>query len=177
MKKLLILSALLLGGSALWAQSAELSFDFKRITGSGSNQFAVWVEDEASAYIKTLYATRFTATGGWERRPASIPIWVKKSALANMSKTNVDALTGATPQTGKLTYRWDFTDGKGAKVKPGKYKIILEATLRNTTEVVYSAEIQSDVASNNAVEPKYSGKSVVEREMIGGVRIKVIKGA
>jgi hypothetical protein len=173
MKKLIVLAALGLLGTALWAQAAELSFDYKQQRGAGSNQFVIWVEDAAGNYIKTLYATNFTADGGWERRPTSLPVWVKKSGLAKMPRSQIDALTGATPEQGKLSYRWDFTDSKGAKVAPGKYKIILEATLKNENQALYSADIQTGTALDASPVPQYSGTGTAERGMISGVRVKV----
>jgi hypothetical protein len=109
---------------------AELSFSYTRLSGSASNQFAVWVEDSQGRYIKTLYATKYTAIGGWKRRETSIPVWVKKSGLSNLTNAQIDAITGATPRTGALTYAWDGTDSSGAFVSPGNYILFLEGTLR-----------------------------------------------
>lgn len=38
-----------------------------------------------------------------------------------MTDTQVDAITGATPGNGKLTYIWDGTDQNGTRVPKGKY--------------------------------------------------------
>ena len=105
--------------------AAELTFSLTRQSGPASNQFAVWVEDAQGQYVKTIYATRYTANGGWKQRASSIPLWVKRSGLSAMTSEQVDALTGATPQTGTLTYTWDGTDSKGVAVSTGNYVIIL----------------------------------------------------
>jgi hypothetical protein len=191
MKKLMVLAALVLVGGALRAETAEISFSFSRLGGHGTNQFAVWIEDEAGNYIKTLLATRFTVSEkGWTTRPASLPVWIEKSKRPEMARAEIDALTGSTPQTGKLAYQWDFTDKGGAKVKAGKYKIILQATLRDENQVIYSAEIQSDPPSDRAaaplaIETKYFVQSgpkeaagpatgtTADREMIRDVRVVV----
>jgi hypothetical protein len=157
--------------------AVELSFTFNRQIGPGSNQFAAWIEDAKGGYIKTLYATRFTANGGWKRRETSIPLWVKKSALAALSKDQVDALTGATPGAGTLTYRWDGTDSRGAALPAGDYVVILEATLRNDNQVYYRAPVRiGQGAGNTQVSVEYAGTGAEkERAMISGVTVKVLR--
>ena len=84
--------------------AVTVTFDFQKQSGNVSNQFAVWIEDADGNYIKTLYATRFTAIGGYKNRPDAIPVWMEKSGLTDMS--GVDAITGATPPSGALKYFW-----------------------------------------------------------------------
>jgi len=159
--------------------AAELTFIFTRQTGSASNQYAVWIEDEQGKYVKTLYATRWTASGGYSRRPTSIPLWVKQSNLASMTSVQVDAISGATPATGSLSYTWDGTDSKGASVPNGNYTLILEATLRWENLVYYRAPIA--LGSGNAfasVSVEYTEgerDTTAERSMIREVGVKVLR--
>jgi hypothetical protein len=168
--------------SSLAAQSrpgvAEISFSYQSQKGSASNQFAVWVEDARGNYVKTLYATKFTAKGGWERRPTSILQWVKQSALSKMTKSQIDAFTGPTPKSGTLTYRWDGTNDVGAAVPAGDYRIFLEATLRNENRVVYSAAIPAGGNLSGSLRPatvttEYFGAGTAERGMISNVQVRV----
>jgi len=122
---------------------AELSFTFTRQSGSGSNQFAVWIEDDRGRYVTTLYATAFTANGGWQRRASSLPLWVKQSGISTTENFAVDGFSGATPAAGDLTYTWDGTDSRGVAVAAGRYVIFLEATLRGENQAVYSAPIRT----------------------------------
>ena len=157
---------------------AELSFTFTKQSGHSSNQFAVWVEDAGGVYVKTLYATRYTANGGYKRRATSLPQWVKQSGLAGMSKAQVDALTGATPKTGTLTYRWDGTDSLGAALPAGNYVIRLEGTLRGENQVYYRAPVQigQEGVRPGAVEVsvEYTGTANAERSMISGVKARTL---
>jgi hypothetical protein len=184
MKRLAVLFAVfftvagILARTGLFAQTAsspgtvEISFTYTRQSGFASNQFAVWIEDAQGRYVKTLYATRFTAEGGYAIRLESIPDWVKKSRLADMSKTQVDALTGATPKTGLLSYRWNGTDQAGAAVPAGEYRIFLEASLRGGNRVLYSAPVQLGASSGPAVlQPQYFGNDTRVRAMISGVKV------
>ena len=147
-------------------KTAEVSFSYLKQRGFASNQFAVWVEDSNGAYVKTLYATAFTAKGGWTYRELSLPEWVKKAGLA--SKPKIDGVTGATPAAGKLTYVWDFSG-----VKTGDYFVCLEATLRSEKRVLYRAKINTAKASSVRPEPIYFGDNSEERAMISNVVITV----
>ncbi|MDR1803215.1 MAG: DUF2271 domain-containing protein [Treponema sp.] len=155
--------------------SAEISFTFNRQSGSSSNQYAVWVEDSSGNFVKTLYATKYTANGGWERRPQSIPLWVAKSGLPTMPKKDIDAITAATPRTGTQSYRWDGTDKNGNRLAAGEYRIFLEATLRGENRVLYSAAVtlgnSQGIPTETLVTAGYFGSSTSEWGMIEDVRV------
>ena len=118
-----------------------ITFNFEKQSGRASNQFAVWIEDTGGNHVKTLYATHFTAGGGYKDRPDSIPTWVEKSGLATMTKSEVDAISGATPKVGTLTYSWDLTDANGDTVSLGDYMFFIEGSLRWKNRVLYSGMI------------------------------------
>ena len=156
--------------------AAELTFSFTRQSGAASNQFAVWIEDSNGRYIKTLYATRYTANGGWRRRETSIPVWVRQSGLAGLTNAQIDVLTGATPRTGSLTYTWDGTDSLGAAVPSGDYIIFLEGTLRWENQVLYRAQIRFGRGPADAeVSVEYTGDPGAERVMIGNVAVRTLR--
>jgi hypothetical protein len=137
-----------------------VSFDFSRQSGHASNQFAVWIEDAGGNYVKTLYATGFTANGGYKIRPESIPVWVEKAGLPDMSGPGVDAITGATPGSGPLSYVWDLTAADGSPVPAGTYKFLVEGSLRWQNRVLYAGEIPldgKDASAAAAAEFVYTG--------------------
>jgi len=175
-----LLTALSPAGAAAQAaapqNAAEMAFSFTRQSGAASNQFAVWIEDSGGRYIKTIYATRYTANGGWRQRATSIPAWVRRSGLSGMTTAQIDALTGATPRTGSLAYTWDGTDSQGAAVPNGNYFMILEGTLRWGNQVLYRAPIrlgQGPAAAEVSVE--YTGDPGAERTMIGDVTVQTLR--
>jgi hypothetical protein len=133
-----------------------ISFDFERQSGWASNQFAVWIEDTDGNFVTTLYATRYTANGGFKDRPESISEWVNKSGLAVMEQSEIDAISGATPQTGRLSYTWDLTDTEGNTVPSGEYRFFVEGSLRWSNRVIYSGiiDIGGETATVKA-EPQY----------------------
>ena len=151
----------------------EISFVYQRQTGMGSNQFAVWIEDSSGRYIKTLYATRFTANGGWQKRPQSLPGWVKASQALNIPSGEIDAITGATPSSGNLTYVWDCKDKAGNMVSAGEYRYFVEATLRMDNRVIYSGMIKTgSQAQESQAASEFFGESQQERGMITNVAAK-----
>ena len=157
--------------SAPGAGKVEVSFVYATQRGSASNQFAVWVEDPQGRYVKTLYATKFTASGGWEKRPASLFQWVKQSGLASMTQAQADAFSGATPKAGTLRYVWDGTDHAGRAVPAGEYKMLVEATLRGDNRVVYAADVRLGETGTVSPQGRYSGDSTAERGMISRVTV------
>jgi len=118
-----------------------IAFDFVRQSGSASNQYAVWIEDMDGNYVNTIFATNWTAQGGYRNRPDSIALWVDRSDLASIPRTEVDAISGATPRTGNQTYTWNLTDKNGDIVPHGEYKFFVEGTLRWRNYVLYSGVI------------------------------------
>ena len=186
MKKMLIFTFLCLTTAlTLTAQNpaangvVEISFVFNRQIGLSSNQYAVWIEDLSGSFVKTLYATRFTASGGWARRPQSIPLWVQKSALSGLDKNGIDAISGATPRTGTVSYNWDGKGANGVSLSSGEYRVFLEATLRGDARVLYSAAFtlgqvgdpQTLGAKEAEVKSVYFGDRTNERRMIESVRV------
>ncbi|MCL2047027.1 MAG: DUF2271 domain-containing protein [Oscillospiraceae bacterium] len=157
-----------------------VAFEYKKQTGSASNQFAVWIVDSDGHMVKTLYATRYTANGGYLVRPDSIALWVEMSELESMPKFDVDAITGATPLGGKLSYVWDLTDTNGETVSPGIYTVYVEGTLRWKNYVIYTASIDINGVSSITIadaEFHYEASGIysslnnesIENEMIGSV--------
>ncbi|MCL1829304.1 MAG: DUF2271 domain-containing protein [Oscillospiraceae bacterium] len=130
--------------AAPFALSGEVTvtFDYKRQTGSASNQFAIWVEDTDGNYINTICATKWTANGGYKSRPDSVALWVEKSGISSLPDYYADAVSGATPRvSGSLSYTWNLKDVNGDTVSPGEYKVFIEGTLRWKNHVIYSGVI------------------------------------
>jgi hypothetical protein len=118
-----------------------ISFDYTKQSGSASNQYAVWIEDINGMYIKTLYATKWAAEGGYKSRPDAIAFWVTRANRASMPDAEVDAVSGATPKTGPQSYTWDLTDKDGSPVPVGEYMFLVEGTLRWKNFAIYSGVI------------------------------------
>jgi len=149
-----------------------VSFTYTPQKGFASNQFAVWIEDMRGRHVRTLFATRFTAAGGWQRRELSLAQWVKQSNLKDMNRQQVDAISGPTPRGGALRYTWNGLDTSGAAAPAGEYRVFVEATLRNENQALYSAVIRLGQRGQTVTaQVKYAGTSAAERGMIGPVTV------
>ena len=131
------------------AKSVELSFNYQKQSGAGSNQWAVWIENAEGKVVRTLTVTSFTSKGrggrrGYTFRPTCVPTWVKNAKAEEMTDEQIDAVTGATPsQSGVQTYTWDFKDADGKDVPVGDYKICFEATLYFNSILLYTGSFST----------------------------------
>ena len=163
-------------------KTLEVSFNYLKQAGPGSNQYAVWIENEKGEVVKTLFVTSFTTKGrvrgteqpmrGYLKRPNCVPTWVKTVKAESLSDQQLDAVTGATPKAnGKQTFSWDFTDQQGKKVKDGKYYVKVEATLYQASSIVYTGSFSSkDKAGNVALTSKLSEPNETHKDMITDVK-------
>ena len=135
------------------ATAVEVSFEYERQQGPGSNQYAVWIENEQGEVVRTLFVTSFTTKGrsrdgqparrGYTYRPACVPTWVTHAKAAEMSDEAIDGVTGATPQSGRQTFSWDMKDAQGRAVPSGTYKVYVEATMFNQSIVTYTGSFST----------------------------------
>ena len=136
------------------ASSVEISFNYERQDGPGSNQYAVWVENAQGQVVRTLFVTSYTTKGrargdeelvrGYIKRPNCVPTWVKTVKANDLSDEEMDAFTGATPQnSGVQTFTWDLKDQNGVNVPKGTYTINVEATLIFESIVKYQASFST----------------------------------
>ena len=162
-----------------------ISFVYTRQSGAASNQHAVWIEDMDGGLVKSLFASRWTAEGGYVTRPDSIVIWATRAGLASMTSAEVDAVSGATPRTGPQSYVWDLTDTNGDTVMQGDYMIFVEGTLRWKNLVLYSGvitignesvTIQADPEFHYEESGRYAALTddSPENNMIGSVTVEFL---
>jgi hypothetical protein len=134
------------GGGSLG--SVTIGYELHRIQERASNQIAVWIEDGSGTYVKTLYATRFTAEGGFHRRPQSLPEWVEVSNWEDASPAEVDAVSGATQKAGAVELAWDCTDKQGKPVPAGVYIYKIEGIVSWESRVVWTGRVEIGGARN-----------------------------
>ena len=169
-------------GKTAKANSLEVSFNYQRQQGPGSNQYAVWIENEKGEVVKTLFVTSFTTKGrtrgneqpmrGYIKRPACVPTWVKASKANDLTDQQLDAFTGATPQaSGTQTFTWDFTDQQGKAVQKGTYKVFVEATLFNASTITYSGSFSTqDKADSVALTSQLTEPDEKHKDMVTEVK-------
>lgn len=120
----------------------SLTLTFEKGKAHNHPLYAIWLADENGRFIQTLYVSESIGhgifkrvsrkTGHWMageiQRPASLPYWAYQRGIKNEYGTylptpkqpEVDAYTGATPQTSFVMHL------KTERPLNGKYKIMLE---------------------------------------------------
>lgn len=170
-------------GKAAKASTLEVSFNYQRQAGPGSNQYAVWIENEKGEFVKTLFVTSYTTKGrarggepakrGYIVRPACVPTWVKTSKAEEKTDVQLDAITGATPQSGGIqTFTWDFTDEQGKVVPQGTYKVKVEATLFFDSDVIYTGTFSTkDKPGNITLTSELTKPDEQHKNMVTDVKV------
>lgn len=163
------------------ATKLEVSFNYEKQAGPGSNQYAVWIENNKGQVVKTLFVTAYTTKGrargneklvrGYVKRPLCVPTWVKNVKANDLTDAQLDAFSGATPKaSGKQTFVWDFKDQSGKKVKNGTYKVYVEATLFDKSIITYSGSFSlKGKAGNVKLTSALTEKDEKHANMITGV--------
>ena len=182
---LLVAPVSALNKRAAKAKSLEVSFDYQRQNGPGSNQYAVWIEDEKGEVVKTLFVTSFTTKGrtrgneqpmrGYVKRPACVPTWVKTAKANELTDQQLDAVTGATPQaSGRQTFTWDFKDQAGKTVRKGTYRVRVEATLFNASTIIYTGSFSTtDKAGTIELTSQLTQPDENHKDMVTAVRAEL----
>lgn len=98
---------------------------------------------------------------------------MSKAHPSDLSDTDVDAFTGATPSNGRHSYTWDGKDDKGNYVKAGTYKIFVEGTLYWSSRVLYQGSfIYGGQNQNVTLAPSLSSDDDTNRDMLTQVTAK-----
>ena len=169
-------------GKVAKANNLEVSFNYQKQAGPGSNQYAVWIENEKGEFVKTLFVTAYTTKGrargaeqpkrGYIVRPTCVPTWVKTSKAEEKTDLQLDAVTGATPQVGGVqTFTWDFTDENGKTVAKGTYKVKVEATLFFDSDIIYMGTFSTqDKPGDIALTSELTKADEQHKDMVTNVK-------
>ena len=177
-------SIVLMGACKAKPGSLEISFQYNKQPGGGSNQYAVWIENGEGQVVNTLFVTEFTAKGrsrdgskpqrGYTYRTSCMPTWVQHVHADDLSDGELDAFTGATPaESGLQTFTWDFTDQAGQPVAKGTYRFYVEATYNGASIVTHSGTVTYGASAGDlTVETSYIEPSEERKDMITDVRAR-----
>jgi len=113
-----------------------------QVVSAGSNQIALWIEDEDGYYVDTVFVTRLAGRWGYRFNLATLPTWRRASRWDIVSRQEVDAVTGPTQKPGAKTLVWDCRDWQNNPVEPGTYTYRLEANLQMTNLALWTGRIE-----------------------------------
>ena len=111
-------------------------------------QTAVWIEDREGNFVKTIYVSGFS--GHVKEKQVRLPKWANSSEFVD-----VDAVTGASINSGHHIYVWDLKDNLGRRVKAGEYLV--------KVEVVYWPSRQHQLVSASVNLGEKGDRTVVEQ--------------
>ncbi len=158
-------------------QGVRVTFDYERAGTPASNQIAVWVEDAGGNLVKTVYVTNFTASGGYQFREDTLADWVQTADPFSMSEAELDAVSGATPDSGTAEFIWDGTDTAGESVPDGQYVIKTEGTLYWSSRVLFEAVVDTAASEGEIpVTVTYSEDDETNKTMIQNLNMSYISG-
>jgi hypothetical protein len=136
-------SAIGMGGSKTAEGKVTIQFTWTRIPGPGSNQVAVWIENENGVFVKTIFVTDYTTRRqGWKIRRRSLVNWAKAADLKNKPQPDIDAMACATPKAGRLSLVWDLKDAAGVPVPAGIYLYRIEGCLHDENNMLWTGKIR-----------------------------------
>mgnify|MGYP000876388034 CR=1 FL=1 len=150
----------------LSGRRVEFIFHFEKQSGMGSNQFAVWIEDAQGQFVKTVYATQWTALGGYEIREMSLANWVEKASPSSLSSAELDAITSATPQSGTYKVVWVIDEGD-----TGDYRYIIEGSTYMEEYVLFEGVV---TLGDKETEEKPTGAFSANSPKNGGMITDVV---
>ncbi len=174
----------LMGACKAEPGSLEVTFQYNKQPGGGSNQYAVWIENAEGQVVNTLFVTEFTAKGrsrdgskpqrGYTYRTSCMPTWVQHVHADDLTDCELDAFTGATPaESGLQTFTWDFTDQAGQPVAKGTYRFYVEATYNGASVVTHSGTVTYGApAGDLTIETSYIEPSEDRKDMITDVHAR-----
>lgn len=168
MKKLIVLF-LSIFCSVLSAKEVTVS------VGAGENwkqnrapQFAIWLEDSAGNFVRTLYVTKKAGKQNWifapkSGRPESLPVWyysiaseIKDKNAQSTHEESFDAVTSATPKGG-IVFDISIDDDSDYVIKAEFNKSFdyndfykkENSGVNGQPSVVYSARIPANFSKNS----------------------------
>jgi hypothetical protein len=133
----------------------KLEFSFQLNDKEGfipSNLIAIWLQKQGGEYIKTFFVCDYLSYAGYTI-PDICPDWASKVQWGEEAGEMVDAVTQATPDTGNVVLKFDFS---ADELGPGKYEYCIEVHVAEKYNELYCGEIEVFGNKTNPVisEPK-----------------------
>jgi len=161
--KLLILIVSILSSQFIYGQTqGELTVSTSTSSAGGNysprNIVAIWIEDDAGNFVKTLLAYA-------NNRKTHLNTWQATTAAAGTEYNTVDAITGATKSShATRTCVWNGEDYNASLMPDGEYKLWMELTDKNNTGNFSSFQFtkgESLVNLNPSNVPSFSEISII----------------
>lgn len=117
----------------------EISFHLNKITEiHPSYQTAIWLETPAGKYVETEYVSEWLSFGGFSL-PEICPDWSGKANWNHATVEKIDAVTGATPSTGDVHFKFHCSK---KTIPKGEYIYMIEVHLIEGFNELYKGKIE-----------------------------------
>lgn len=133
---------------------------------------AIWLEDESGALVKTLFVTNDLSSREYKIGEAC-PDWVKQAHWEKAPASDVDAVTGPTPNVGSGGRAFDLAT---LGIAPGRYVFKLQVHITGNFNILYKGTlVVGDAASEVTLETLYSpGRPPGGTEFVRDVRARYV---
>ncbi|WP_052422529.1 DUF2271 domain-containing protein [Nonomuraea candida] len=128
----------------------RVDYRLTRLPQHASNQLAVWIEDAGGRYVRTLFATSYTANGGYVRRPMSLPRWRESANWESATEAEIQSASRPAQESGRHSLYWDGTDAAGRPVPAGTYVYRIEGNLLWENRVLFTGTITLGADGNSS---------------------------
>lgn len=163
---------LLSGQQDVTGRRVEFIFEYEEQSTMGSNQLAIWIEDEEGQFVDTVYASQWTALGGYEMREMSLANWVRQANPSSLSQTQLDAISSATPKSGVYKVVWDCADSTGLDCT-GTYFYVVEGSTYMEEYVLFQGEMTlGATALEERPDSEFSVAEPQNKNMLTGVIVR-----
>jgi len=176
-KLILILAALLFLHCAPQKKSLgilQVSFQFNKAKSDvdPSYQIAIWLEDSAENYVKTLFLSEYLSYGGYNDSTIC-PNWNSKAAWDKAPMDEYDAVTHPTPPVGDNMFEFGL-DSLG--IESGDYFCCVQAHLIENYNILYKNKINLNRVGATSGDAEYE-PSVYEgaEAVLTNVTARIIK--
>ena len=115
-----------------------MSWTYAASGGMARNPYmAVWVEDSAGAFVKTLALYHRASGDNWLNNLSS---WYEASG-------GTDTTTSGTVPAGSYTATWDGSAASGGQAKQGSYYVCVESAVEHGSESLVRQQVSFGSAS------------------------------
>jgi hypothetical protein len=129
----------------------------------------IWLSDGEKNYLNTIYVSDWLSNSGYLLSYVC-PQWSSVSDWQNVTETEVDAVTSATPEIGIHEI---ILNCKEEDMVPGEYYYLIESHVQNEYNLLYTGKLSVGDASNSSVaEVSYIPEAhpdSVKRNVLSGV--------
>jgi hypothetical protein len=137
----LLFFLLFISGCSFFNKGRTLTISFHMQEGEGfvpSQQTVIWLEKPDGSFVKTLFVSEYTAYGGY-LIPGICPEWVTRANWQHVGQEEFDAVTGSTPQVGKVKMEFKLSDNQ---IPEGEYNLLVETHLAENYNMLWKGRIR-----------------------------------